>query len=80
MTHKKIIKDTRGLVSIEVTLLTDSFFRLDKENKRNFRYDVTVWHTPPRKRTAIVDNSVATDEEVLSAKMELHDLINPSKI
>lgn len=80
MKHTKIVKDSRGLILIEVTLLTDRFYCLDQERKMNFRYDVTVWHTPPKKRTAYVNNSIATDEEILAAKMELHDLINPSKI
>ena len=77
MTYEKIIKDSRGKIRISVCLITDRYFILDKVNNRNWRYDVSVWHILPKKRTEYINSTIATDAEILEAKMELHNLIKP---
>lgn len=78
MTHEKIIKDIRGRIRIIVSLITDRNFVVDKENNAHFRYDVMVGHIAPRKRNEyFFTNHIATDAEILEAKMELYNLIKP---
>jgi hypothetical protein len=78
MTHEKIIKDSRGKIRIIVSLVTDRYFTVDKENKRHWRYDVNIGHIAPKKRTEYFGNtSIVTDAEILEAKMELYNLIKP---
>ena len=78
MTHEKVIKDSRGTVRIIVSLITDRYFMVDGENKRHWRYDVMIGHTPPKKRKEHFRvDSIATDAEILEAKMELYNLIKP---
>ena len=77
MLHNKIIKDKRGTVRIQVSLWTDPHGFTDNTGKA-FRYDVRVWHTPPKKRTETISHSIATPSEIFEAKTECWNLIIPS--
>jgi hypothetical protein len=76
MTYTKTIKDERGTVNITVKLWHDMFGGTDKQGNL-FRYDVSVSHKEPKKRTEIWDMSIATPQEILDAKLEYWNLIKP---
>ena len=76
MRHEKVIKDERGTVRIEVGLWIASVFHTDREG-RAFRYDVTVWHKEPKKRSEVLSATIATPAEILETKLELWNLIKP---
>lgn len=73
MKHEKIIKDERGKVVIIISLWISDFFA----SENIFRYDCIVEHTPPGKRKGINTPDIATEEEILQAKMELWNKIKP---
>lgn len=77
MQHEKIIKDERGTIRIEVELIINRWFAVDKENNQHFKWDVRVWHKAPSKRSDVINTQIATLEEVLAAKMELYEFIKP---
>lgn len=76
MLHEKFIKDYRGSIRIEVNLITFRFGQTDIKGN-HFRYDTIVWHKAPRKKNEIQNFDIAAPHEILSAKMELWDLIKP---
>lgn len=76
MEYNHIIKDERGKLRIQVFLLTDRHYKLGK-NGECYRYDVTTWHTAPRKRSEIISHGIATDAEILEAKTNLWKSIKP---
>jgi len=76
MVHEKIIKDERGEITIIVKLWSDYYHSVDRDGN-TFRYDVTVHHKAPRKRTLVVNSAIATQEEIQAAKMEYWNLIKP---
>ena len=75
MEHNKVIKDiVRGTVRINVRLSgIDTVYYW----KNDFRYDVSVWQTLPKKRKEIRNDSIATKEEIMAAKMEFWNKIKP---
>ena len=74
MKHTKIIKDSRGTVIIEVTLIT---FQNIPDIKGNwFRWDVYCFNIPKGKRNER-DIDLSTDAEKLTAKNELWTKIKP---
>lgn len=76
MTHEKIIKDERGTIRIKVKFWCDEWGRKDI-NGNSFAYEAHVFHTAPRKRTEVINTGIATDSEVLAAKLEFWNKIKP---
>ena len=76
MRHEKIIKDERGTVIITVNLWTSQPNCTDRYGNE-FRYDIMVHHIAPRKRNPVFNDDIATDAEILDAKLELWNLIKP---
>jgi len=76
MRHEKVIKDERGTVTITVDLHSFAAYTTDAKGNE-YRYDICVLHIPPRKRNAIIDNTIATPSEILEAKLELWNKIKP---
>jgi len=76
MEYNLFIKDERGKLRIQVCLFTDRHFRVGN-NGEYYRYDVTVWHTPPKKRSETVSHGIATEAEIREAKTNLWNLIKP---
>lgn len=76
MEYTKTIKDHRGTVKVIVKLVTFGHYGKDI-NGNEYRYDVRTTVILPRKRTEIYDNTIATQEEILSAKLELWQIIKP---
>ena len=76
MKHEKIIKDERGSIRIEVTLWTDTC-RHKNKHREDYEYQIRVWHKPPKKRIEIANHSIATDQEILEAKLEFWNLFKP---
>lgn len=75
MTTETIIKDDRGTIRIVVDLWTSKHFA--DASGSHFRYDVTVWHTPPKKRKETNNPGIAKPEEIWGAKMKLWSTIKP---
>lgn len=75
MEHNKVVKDIyRGTVRINVRLSgVDTVYYW----KNDFRYDITVWQTLPKKRKEVQNYSAATKEEIIAAKLELWEKIKP---
>jgi len=74
MEHNKVIKDiVRGTVRINVKMsFLDRYYWLD-----NVTYHVAVWQTLPKKRKEIRNDSIASKEEIMAAKMEFWNKIKP---
>ena len=75
MIHNKIIKDERGTINIQVTLLT--FQHTPDINGNYFRYDTHTRYKAKGKRLELYAPSIATDAEILEAKKELWQKLNP---
>jgi len=76
MRHEKVIKDSRGTVSITVDLHSFAAYTTDRQGNE-YRYDVIVHHIAPKKRTPIYNDTIATPAEILAAKLELWNKIKP---
>lgn len=77
MNTELIIKDKRGTIRIIVTLWLATYSGADKKGNY-YRYDILVWHKPPKKKTEVLSTSIATDKEILDAKMEFWNAIKPT--
>lgn len=77
MQHEKIIKDERGTIRIEVSLITNTHFIVDRDTNQKFRWDTRVWYKAPRKKNEVINDQIATPQEVLATKMELYEIIKP---
>lgn len=75
MQYEKIIKDERGTIRIKVSLYISHFCRL--QDGKWFRYNTTVYHAPKGKRKESISYHVATHEEILQAKKELWQKLDP---
>ena len=76
MRHEKHIKDERGSIRIEVTFWSDEWHHYNKENE-DYRYQIRVWHKAPKKRNEVINHMIATDQEIMDAKLEFWNLIKP---
>ena len=76
MRHEKIIKDERGTVTIIIELWVCNNFGKDR-NGNEYRYDISVLHKAPKKRNDVFNDTIATPEEILAAKLELWNKIKP---
>ncbi len=72
MEHEKHIKDERGRIRICVKLSINEW-------KQDWSYSVRVSVIPPKKRAEIWNQTIATPEEILQAKLEFWELIKPTE-
>jgi len=70
------IKDERGKIEIIATLHVFQFGQTDLQGNA-YRYDMRVYHTPKGKRKSEYNNAIATNEEILKAKLMLWESIKP---